>query len=273
MKKYIVIILIILSFEVYAKEKDGSKLVKITISRYEESKEFTWLIFTIIPDKGYHTYWLNPGDAGLPTKIEFDSSTINFSIFDTLWQIPEKIRESEFASFGYTKNHIVVFKIKKKTDITTDNFDINVKISWLVCKEICIPGSKQITINYNKIRKISKKEFASFKSILPLDLPPYIKIKSIRNGEKIDLFIENNPMLNNKINDMTFYPYDEGYLNNGEKQEMTKDGKKIILHLTLDNLRNIEPKNIRGILVSSSPIIKDMPNKSIEINSEIFQNK
>ena len=46
----------------------------------------SWNTFTIgikmEHDPGWHTYWSNPGDTGLPTKISY-----NFSIANGLWDV------------------------------------------------------------------------------------------------------------------------------------------------------------------------------------------
>ena len=40
-----------------------------------------WLGLKIVHQPGWHTYWLNPGDSGLPTQLQ--------------WQLPEGLRAGE----------------------------------------------------------------------------------------------------------------------------------------------------------------------------------
>ena len=48
----------------------GSKIPKAQTSlNYFQNDGKHYLALGIKNDKGWHTYWKNPGDAGLPTKI------------------------------------------------------------------------------------------------------------------------------------------------------------------------------------------------------------
>ena len=41
-------------------------------------------------DKGWHTYWRNPGDSGGPIEIDWDLPK-GFSVSDIKWPLPERL--------------------------------------------------------------------------------------------------------------------------------------------------------------------------------------
>ena len=51
-------------------------------------------------DKGWHTYWRNPGDSGGPIEIDWDLPK-GFSVSDIKWPLPEKIEYPPLMTYGY----------------------------------------------------------------------------------------------------------------------------------------------------------------------------
>ena len=42
----------------------------------------------------WHTYWMNPGDAGLPTKIEFSTEANELELKEMPWATPKRYIEN-----------------------------------------------------------------------------------------------------------------------------------------------------------------------------------
>ncbi len=51
-------------------------------------------------EAGWHTYWKNPGDSGMPTRIQWQLPE-GWSAGPILWPAPERIRVGPLANFGY----------------------------------------------------------------------------------------------------------------------------------------------------------------------------
>src|SRR5262245_61239979 len=49
---------------------------------------------------GWDTYWINPGDAGFPTKITWDLPQ-GFQAGETQWPFPEKFSAQSLVGYGY----------------------------------------------------------------------------------------------------------------------------------------------------------------------------
>src|SRR5712671_2508898 len=62
--------------------------------------------FTIKP--GWHIYWRNPGDSGLPTAIEWHLPP-GFSAGSILWPVPERFVQGGIGNYGYAGSaHLLV---------------------------------------------------------------------------------------------------------------------------------------------------------------------
>jgi thiol:disulfide interchange protein/DsbC/DsbD-like thiol-disulfide interchange protein len=142
------IIMILASFMLLsvhaADESVPAKPVKFGIQNFKnESSEFLALNFENFPH--WHTYWKNPGDAGLAVKNVFtvDSKEIKFE--DTEWPLPRRfIEPGNLWAYGYEGAYTFFFKLSKADFNKYNGKTIEVKSTWLVCKHICVPG-QQIT--------------------------------------------------------------------------------------------------------------------------------
>jgi DsbC/DsbD-like thiol-disulfide interchange protein len=59
-----------------------------------------WIGLSMKHDPGWHTYWKNPGDAGLPTTLAF-TLPAGFQVGEIEWPHPERIPVKQLASYGY----------------------------------------------------------------------------------------------------------------------------------------------------------------------------
>ncbi|MBI4597888.1 MAG: hypothetical protein HY737_05750 [Candidatus Omnitrophica bacterium] len=101
--------------------------------------------FTIEP--GWHIYYETPGDAGLPTKIEWSAPSGCW--FGPLqWPNPKRFMDpGNIKTFGYEKDVTLISELRYQTvrDAYTE-LPLNATVSWLACKELCIPGQASLDL-------------------------------------------------------------------------------------------------------------------------------
>ena len=86
---------------------------------------------------GWHTYWRNPGEVGLPIRFGWEDHSSNVASVDISWPTPERFETVGIQNFGY-KNHIF-FPIKMTIQDLQKNATIGFDLNVMVCKQICIP--------------------------------------------------------------------------------------------------------------------------------------
>lgn len=97
------------------------------------------IVVSIAHENGWHTYWKNPGDAGLPTAFKFmqNSSPTELSAFE--WPTPTKyIEEGDILTIGYGGTKHFFFSAPKG--------DLSAHVTFLICKDICIPGEAKLNL-------------------------------------------------------------------------------------------------------------------------------
>jgi len=99
--------------------------------------------FTIKP--GWHIYWRNPGDSGLPTAIEWHLPP-GFSAGSILWPVPERFVQGGIGNYGYAGSADLLVPITAAKDLGAAA-GLAGEASWLVCADICIPGSAKLSLS------------------------------------------------------------------------------------------------------------------------------
>jgi thiol:disulfide interchange protein len=107
-------------------------------------------------EPGWHTYWKNPGAAGMATKIEWQLPP-GVTAGDIQWPLPEKLPPAEVTTYGYNDEVVLLVPLKLAADLKTGPLDLQAKVSWLECKETCIPGAGDVetTLNVGAETKLS----------------------------------------------------------------------------------------------------------------------
>ena len=95
-------------------------------------------------DPDWHTYWKNPGEAGMATKIEWQLPP-GVTAGEIQWPLPEKLPPAEVTTYGYNNEVMLLVPLKIAADLKPGMaLDLKANVSWLECKEECIPGSATV---------------------------------------------------------------------------------------------------------------------------------
>ena len=109
------------------------------------------LALRLLPEDGWHTYWKNPGDTGLPTRLAWQLPE-KFKAGDIEWPIPERIDYEGAINFGYHGETWLPVSLLVPVSIGPDalndkgEVELSVTAKWLVCKDVCIPDSADLQL-------------------------------------------------------------------------------------------------------------------------------
>ena len=96
---------------------------------------------------GWHTYWLNAGDSGLASQLTWTLPQ-GLQAGNTLWPIPQMIRVGEMVNHGFEGEVLLgaPLTLSPEFSASTPSVRVQLKASWLVCKQECIPQEGQFEI-------------------------------------------------------------------------------------------------------------------------------
>jgi DsbC/DsbD-like thiol-disulfide interchange protein len=106
-----------------------------------------WVGLKLRHDAGWHTYWKNPGDAGMPTKISWTLPE-GWSASGINWPAPERIQIGPLASYGYAGDVVLPLKVFPPAGWNAKQpVHLQARVNWLVCKEQCIPEDADLALD------------------------------------------------------------------------------------------------------------------------------
>ena len=106
-----------------------------------------WLGLVLKHQPHWHTYWVNPGDSGLPTKLHWQLPP-EFKAGDIAWPAPQRFSAGGVYNFGYADQVLLPVPIEVPAGAKTGtNARLAVEAKWLVCREECIPGKTTLKIS------------------------------------------------------------------------------------------------------------------------------
>ncbi len=103
---------------------------------------------------GWHTYWKNPGDSGLPVRIAWELPP-GFSAGPIEWPAPDRFAESDLMTYGYHDEVVFPVQISSPATIEGDSVRISGTVDWLECKDVCVAGTSLVALALGVSRKPS----------------------------------------------------------------------------------------------------------------------
>lgn len=275
MKKLIFLFLtLILTLYTYAEK--GNDYVDVSmISEFDNvtpGMEY-WIGAHFKIEKDWHIYWKNAGDAGLPTKIEWETPK-GIEIGDLHWPYPKRMPFAGMANFGYENEVVLLAKVKIAEDIDPDDYDIKAKIEWLVCKEKCYPGKKEVEFSINVVDGNQKLNIPEQKIIETafVDLPTTQSdwlFRSEIHADRIFLDMKKPDWFDGSIKDIKFFPDETGLYKHGADLKVDEADFGYRVYLELDNFREGDPEQIVGVAVIKNGWDKKGKFKAIRLNIPI----
>ncbi len=108
-----------------------------------------WLGLQIEHQPDWHTYWQNPGDSGLPTRLQWQLPA-GLQAGDIAWPLPKKFPIGTLANYGYEGSLLLTVPVTVGADFRfpdTGPLTIGLQAEWLVCRQECIPQEGRFTLN------------------------------------------------------------------------------------------------------------------------------
>lgn len=105
-----------------------------------------WVGIELTMEPGWHTYWINPGDAGLPTSVRWQLPE-GFTAGEIQWPAPRRIAVGEAVSYGYEHHVLLLVPIAVPADLdlpTGTPIRLAGRVSWLECAALCLKGGADV---------------------------------------------------------------------------------------------------------------------------------
>jgi thiol:disulfide interchange protein len=227
-------------------------------------------------DRGWHTYWSNPGDSGAEARIQW-SGLEDVKAAPIEWPAPKRLPMGPLMNFGYEDQVTLLQDITLPNKLTDEPITLTATVDILVCQEICIPETHQASFIINGDEEPVPAAVEIARSKLPLDMGWETKVSEDNGVARIEINTD-QPQAFAKTNSIEIYPGEWGLIDNpsASKASLTENGL-LIEHKRGDRaLNDIPPtkiviayedaqgarKAVRVSALTDAPVIANAPPAS-----------
>lgn len=203
-------------------------------------------------DEHWHVYWHNPGDAGMPTSIKWDLPE-GFKAGPIQWPHPDYFEVAGLVSYAYEGTTLLMVQIDppaSPAQMPDGKVTIKARASWLECKEECIPGNANLSLELPVATAEPAIDsrwvdlFANARAKLPVS-PVDGRISARIDGTRLVLSIASMA----KPQGLRFFAADEGLIEYVAPQEATVSGGGTELLLKAGQTAAEKFTEVNGVLV------------------------
>ncbi len=185
---------------------------------HQFSDDLAVLGITLTPDDHWHTYWSNPGDAGMTLRVALDDESL--TIHAEEFPLPKRFEVSGIVGYGYEKPATFLYRIKG--DIPKV---ISGKANWLTCDEDgCVPGSETFDLTIDSIGEEVPLWINEQIAMQPKDLVVPSKISKTDSQWTVQFEAEKD------LEGWMVFPYDSRFSEADGLARLIKENGKYLFH-------------------------------------------
>lgn len=172
---------------------DGNKLVHAALLADREAVKpggtATLAVrYTITPK--WHIYWENPGDSGLATRAKFTAPS-GWKVAAPRFPAPERREDpGDITTFVFERELVLLADVAVPADAKPGTkVTIEVDASWLVCTDLCVPGSGKASVEIavaDAEKPANDAVFAAARAKLPKPWSELAKARATWSGTEAE---------------------------------------------------------------------------------------
>jgi DsbC/DsbD-like thiol-disulfide interchange protein len=202
-------------------------------------------------EKGWHVYWVNPGDSGEPPRVKWQLPT-GVTVGEVEWPTPRRLGTSTIVDFGYEDDVMLVVPMHAVARLATQGLaQLGAEVKVLVCREMCIPGKAQLSLTLPVKSQPplpdarAAKWFAAARKALPQAAPPNWRASGADAGDAIVLTLK----ISRQVTQANFFPLAESQVKDAAPQQFAPlpGGFQLTLRKSDQLLKPI--LRLKGVLV------------------------
>jgi thiol:disulfide interchange protein len=208
------------------------------------------LYFKLEP--GWHVYWSNAGDSGEPPRMNWNLPE-GVTASQLEFPAPKRLPLGPLMDFGYEDEVLFPFSFDVAKTAAPGPAVLDGKVSWLVCREVCIPGKAELGMRVlvaasapasPTTSTVDETLWKRGLESLPTQLPSQDKALFQPTATGFRLGVTTG----RRETDAVFFPDDQNLIDNPSPQKLspTKDG--LVLELKKDANLTSNPAQLKGVL-------------------------
>jgi thiol:disulfide interchange protein DsbD len=202
----------------------------------------------------WHTYWKNPGDSGLPTKIHWVLPE-GWKAGQIQWPYPQKLPIGPLMNYGYEDEVVLLSELTPPASAPAGTANIKAKAEWLVCKDICIPEKGELDLalpvaaGESAANPRGEAPIARARNQLPVQLSGWKFDSSLAGAGTLVVRMTAPPGTTPPVK-VAFFPEREQLIEPAAPQNVTRDGRSVRIEMKLADPVATGVTSVSGVAVS-----------------------
>ena len=194
------------------------------------------------PSPGWHGYWQNPGDAGLPMNVKWQLPN-GFAVGPLRYPVPSRLRVAGLINYVFDQDYAVLARLKAPAD-AKGIVSIHAAAHWLACTDkICVPEQGDLSLDLPiGSGTPARAQFDAWRKELAQPLATIGHLAT--EGDKLRVAI---PIPSNvEIREPYLFPITENAVDYEAPQSFRRSGDWLVAELKA----KAAPKQFAGVLAS-----------------------
>jgi DsbC/DsbD-like thiol-disulfide interchange protein/cytochrome c biogenesis protein CcdA len=181
------------------------------------------------PAPGWHGYWLNPGDAGLPMDVQWHVPK-GFAAGPLRYPVPTRLEIADLMNYVYEQDYAVLVRLKVPAD-ARGTVPITAAAHWLACTDkICVPEQGQLSLELPVGSGTpNRAQFDAWRQAIPQPLGSTARFE--KAGDKLRVAIPLPASI--EVDHPYVFPTVDGPIDYDAKQKFSRSGDTLIAELRL----------------------------------------
>jgi thiol:disulfide interchange protein len=187
------------------------------------------LAFTMKPDRDWHGYWSNPGDAGLPTRIKWDAP--RGLVFGALeYPVPQTLLIAGLMNYVYETNYTLLATVDVPKGLAPGTkLPISATLDWLVCSQVCVPETAtlktELTVGDGAVAPDMAAEFDRWRAALPHPLGSPARYQLTNGRFRLEVPLPASASADKPY----FFPITDGVIDYAAPQSVGREGDRLVI--------------------------------------------
>jgi thiol:disulfide interchange protein DsbD len=208
-----------------------------------------WLGLRFALEPGWHIYWQNPGDSGGPPEVQWQLPA-GMATSAIQWPVPHRIDVGGLVNYGYRNAVVLPVSLAVAADVPTSPAVLRATLRWLVCRDICVPGSASVALRW-PLDGQDRGAVASWglaieraRALVPQPAPPAWRSSAVAGKDTFTLDV----ITGQQEEQITFFPLEVNLVDDSAPQVLTPLARGVRLGLRRSAQLDKDPTTLRGIV-------------------------
>ena len=204
-------------------------------------------------EKGWHSYWKNPGDSGEPTSVDW-AVPEGFTVGDIQWPYPHRVPFGPMTSYGYSDEVVLPFTVTPPETLAPGSrVTLKGEANWLICADICLPAKADVQTTLSVAEAPTPSPEASVIAKAESKQPRSVDgwtVQAARSSGSYTLALTSPAGHEPSLKGAYFFPAQEEVLDHAAPQPVSRADDTHLITLQQSSYAEAPSDSLRGVVVA-----------------------